>query len=475
MKQNCTEYLQTILHTRELPSKREQIKLILRMSFPAILAQVASVVMQYIDASMIGRLGANDSASIGLVSSSIWLLTSIGFAANVGFYVLVAQKFGSRDFSGARNILKIGAIVCSVISLILAFIGISISNNLPEWLGGSEIIRKSASDYFVICTASLPILILGALSSGLLQSSGNMKIPSILNMQMCFLDVVFNFFFIFPSQNINICGLQFVLPGCDLGVRGAAFGTVAAELVTLILMVYFLLFRSPELKLRRDEKLHFSISHLRKAFAISLPVGFDHIAMCGAMVVSMMIVSPLGTISIATHSFAITAESFCYMAGYGIASAATTIVGQSVGAGNRDLTISFSWLVVKLGMTIMSIAGILMFIFAPFLMAIMTPVCEIQELGADVLRIEAFAEPFYGASIVVAGAVRGAGDTLFPSVINTISMWIVRIPLSVILAMYYGLHGIWLAMCFELCVRGTLFLIHLKREKWLCRHFYRSM
>ncbi|MBQ8975891.1 MAG: MATE family efflux transporter [Succinivibrionaceae bacterium] len=437
------------------------------MSVPAIMAQIASVCMQYIDASMVGQLGADDSASIGLVSSSIWLLCSIGMAVNVGFTVLMAQKIGARKYVSARNLLKLAFLVCLAASLLLAGAGILVSDILPVWLGGNSEINRGASEYFLIFTSALPVLILNALSSGMLQSSGNMKLPSLLNMLMCLLDVVFNYLLIFPSREISFGGFSLVIPGCDLGIRGAALGTVAAETVTFALMLFFLLFRTPQLQLHREEKFIFSSRLVRRAFLISLPVGFDHIAMCLAMVVSMMIVAPLGTVPIATHSFAITAESFCYMAGYGIAAAATTMVGQSIGARRADLAVSFAWLVTGLGVSIMTAAGILMFIFAPLMMGLLSPVAEIRNLGAEVLRIEAFAEPLFGASIVAAGALRGAGDTFFPSLINFISMWFVRIPLSLLLATYYGFYGIWVAMCIELCIRGLLFLYRLKRGKWL--------
>ena len=490
-KKDSGRLLFEILHSDTRPPVFEQIKLVFFMSVPAIMAQIASVCMQYIDASMVGQLGADDSASIGLVSSSIWLLCSIGMAVNVGFTVLMAQKIGARKYVSARNLLKLAFMVCLAASLLLAGAGILVSDILPVWLGGNSEINRGASEYFLIFTSALPVLILNALSSGMLQSSGNMKLPSLLNMLMCLLDVVFNYLLIFPSREISFGGFSLVIPGCDLGIRGAALGTVAAETVTFALMLFFLLFRTPQLQLHREEKFIFSSSAekvqqklnslklhreekfifssrlVRRAFKISLPVGFDHIAMCLAMVVSMMIVAPLGTVPIATHSFAITAESFCYMAGYGIAAAATTMVGQSIGARRSDLAVSFAWLVTGLGVSIMTAAGILMFIFAPLMMGLLSPVAEIRNLGAEVLRIEAFAEPLFGASIVAAGALRGAGDTFFPSLINFISMWFVRIPLSLLLASYYGFYGIWVAMCIELCIRGLLFLYRLKRGKWL--------
>ena len=152
---------------------------------------------------------------------------------------------------------------------------------------------------------------------------------------------------------------------------------------------------------------------------------------------------------------------------YGIGAAATTIIGQSVGAGRRDLTRRLGYIVTGFGMLIMTIGGILMYIFAPVMIGVLSPDPEIRELGTIILRIEAFAEPMYAASIVAAGVFHGAGDAMIPSILSFVSMWAVRIPLSAILATRMGLQGVWIAMCVELCVRGLLFLIRLRGKRWL--------
>lgn len=445
----------------------KKISIIWKMSLPGIFAQISSVVMQYIDASMVGSLGSVDSAAIGIVSSSIWLICSICLALNVGFSVLVAQKIGGKQLLSARNIMKIGFICCFTLSFILTISGFVISEKLPILLGGSIDIQPKASSYFCIFISALPILVLSWLAGSMLQSSGNMKLPGILNIIMCFLDVIFNFIFIFPSHHVSFGCISFVFPGLDLGVKGAALGTVVAEMIIAFLMLYFLFFKDPNLKWNFNDKFIFSFKYCKKAFKVSLPIIFDHIAMCGALVFSTYIVAPLGIIAIATHSFAITAESFCYMVGYGISSAATAIIGQCIGAKRKVLTIELAWITTYLGMFIMTLAGILMFIFSPILMGMLSPDLEIIKLGTDVLKIESFAEPLYGASIIIAGCLRGAGDTLVPSCINFFSMWFIRLPLSILLASNFGLQGVWIAMCFELCCRGMFFLIRLYRKQWL--------
>ena len=189
--------------------------------------------------------------------------------------------------------------------------------------------------------------------------------------------------------------------------------------------------------------------------------------MCGAQIAQTRIVAPLGTVAIAANSFSVTAESLCYMPGYGIGTAATTLIGQSIGAGRKDMTKRLGWLTTGLGMVVMAVTGTLMYIAAPWMIGMLSPEPAIRALGTRILRIEAFAEPMFGASIVASGVFRGAGDTLVPSCLNFFSMWAIRIPASAILAPRFGLPGVWLAMCVELCVRGILFLIRLAGSRWL--------
>ena len=191
----------------------------------------------------------------------------------------------------------------------------------------------------------------------------------------------------------------------------------------------------------------------------------EHVVFCGAQIVSTIIVAPLGPVAIAANTIGVVVESLCYMPGYGIGDAATTLIGQSYGARRGDLIRSFSILTVGLGMGVMGLLGILMYWAAPELMQMMTPDLAVQAEGTVALRIEAFAEPMYAASIVVYGVFMGLGDTLVPCILNLGSIWLVRIPLAAILARTMGLRGVWLAMCIELTVRGIIFLLRLKLKK----------
>ncbi len=448
-------------------SLKNMIAMVIRLSIPAIMAQISSIIMQYIDAAMVGSLGENATASIGLVSTTTWLIGGLCISAATGFSVQVAQLIGAQREDDARDVFRQSLIVALIFGTILSITAVSISGRLPVWLKGDAEIQRGASRYFLIYACALPATQFRQLCGSMLQCSGDMKTPSILNILMCILDVVFNFIFIFPSRTITKFGMQIYIYGADLGVSGAALGTTCAEVCVTALMIFAACVRSKKLAFKYGGCWKIRGRCMRTAAKIALPTAFEHTIMCSAQVASTLIVAPLGTVAVAANSLAVTAESFCYMPGYGIGSAATTLVGQSIGAGRDDLARRFARASVLIGVLIMSCAAVIMFFVAPAMFSILTPSLEVRRLGAQVLRIEAFAEPLYAASIVCAGALRGAGDTLVPSILNLVSMWGIRITTALVLVPYFGLHGVWIAMCVELCVRGILFLIRLMREKWL--------
>lgn len=450
----------------------QQIHLTVMLSVPAVVAQLSSIVMQYIDAAMVGSLGAEEAAAIGLVSTTTWLFWGLCIASSTGFSVQVAHRIGAGDMQGARNVLRQAVTSTTLFSFALAAIGVAISGVLPEWLGGDVSIHHDASLYFLIFSLFLPALQLNFLAGGMLRCSGNMRIPSLLGVVMCVLDVIFNFFLIFPIRHAVVAGIDIFIPGAGLGVEGAALGTVAAETVVATIQMWYLCTHSSELKLTKEKgSFRPQVNILKKALRIGLPMGLEHVVICGAQIMTTVIVAPLGVFAIAANSFAITAESLCYMPGYGISDAATTLVGQSVGAKRRRLTRSFAFITVFMGMIIMGLMGLLMYIFAPQIIGLMTPVEEIRSLGIMALRIEAFAEPMFAASIVAYGVFVGAANTLVPCLMNFFSIWAIRLSLAALLAPTMGLKGVWIAMCIELCFRGIIFLIRLFKRNWMTKAF----
>ena len=383
-----------------------------------------------------------------------------------------AHFIGANDFEKARQVFRQGLMATALFTVILTSICVAIAGPLPRWLGGGADICGDATAYFTIYCLSLPVYQIGILSSSMLKCSGNMRVPSVMSILMCLLDVVFNFFLIYETRPATVLGVDMTIPGVGMGVPGAALGTALAYVVTGCMLIWFATVKSPELSLK-NEKWSFAPmwNYLRNAAKVSLPMGAQYMMMSGAQIVSTMIVAPLGNIAIAANTLAITAESLCYMPGYGIGDAATTLVGQSIGAGRRRLARSFAYRTVFLGMGVMAFMGMVMYIFAPEMIGVMTPDADVRLLGSQSLRIEAFAEPMFAAAIVTYSVCLGAGDTLIPATMNLASMWLVRLTLAAHLAPTYGLRGVWMAMAVELTLRGTIFLIRLFSGRWLKKGF----
>lgn len=448
-----TEYLMESIRSGRAMARSEKLNLIVGLSIPSMLAQISTVLMFFIDASMVGHLGAEASASIGLIESTTWLIGSLPSAAATGFSVQVAHFIGANDFVKARQVFR-HALICGLaFSVFLSLIGVGIHSHLPYWLGGGADIASASSGYFLIYSLVLPFVYLYHTSEMMLKSAGNMHTPSVMAILVCICDVIFNYIFIYI---------------CKLGVVGAAMGTALAYICISLPNLYLSACKNRMLNLRQDHvRFHWVKEYVQRACKISIPIAIQNILMSGAQIVSTMIVAPLGNIAIAAHSFAITAESLCYMPGYGIGDAATTLVGQTHGAGRIDLCKNFAYMTVGLGMLVMALMGVIMYVFAPEMIGVLSPVEAIRQLGTTCLRIEAFAEPFFAASIVTYCVCVGAGDTFKPAAINLGTMWLVRLTLAYGLSQSYGLEGVWIAMATELTFRGVLFLIRLFRGSWM--------
>lgn len=448
-----TEYLMESIRSGRAMVRSEKLNLIVGLSIPSMLAQISTVMMFFIDASMVGHLGAEASASIGLIESTTWLVGSLLSAAATGFSVQVAHFIGANDFVKARQVFR-HALICGLaFSVFLSLIGVGIHSHLPYWLGGGADIASASSGYFLIYSLVLPFVYLYHTSEMMLKSAGNMHTPSVMAVLVCICDVIFNYIFIYI---------------CKLGVVGAAMGTALAYICISLPNLYLSACKNRMLNLRQDHvRFHWVKEYVQRACKISIPIAIQNILMSGAQIVSTMIVAPLGNIAIAAHSFAITAESLCYMPGYGIGDAATTLVGQTHGAGRIDLCKNFAYMTVGLGMLVMALMGVIMYVFAPEMIGVLSPVEAIRQLGTTCLRIEAFAEPFFAASIVTYCVCVGAGDTFKSAAINLGTMWLVRLTLAYGLSKSYGLEGVWIAMATELTFRGVLFLIRLFRGSWM--------
>lgn len=438
-------------------SVQEQRSLIWALSWPAIMAQISTTIMQLIDMGMVGRLGTNASAAIGLVTSTTWLVNGVSNGVTFGFSVQTSQSIGARDYQKAASLCRQGLIAIALCSVPLALFMASLSFQIPVWLGGESVVLRDAGLYLMVYSLTIPFYMLNTWSMHMLQATGDTKVPGIAQVIMCFLDVTFNALFIFQL---------------NLGVMGAALGTSASVVCTSLFLTGWIFVKNAFLK--QKASWHFNRHSIRSALRIGGPVSIEQFITGTSYIAMTRIVSSLGTLSIASHSFAITAESLCYMPAFGFASAASALIGQCIGANRIELSRQIAWRITRITVGMMFVCGIVMFIFSRQLIAMLSLDPKVIEIGSNLLKMEAFAEPLYGASIAITGILRGKGDTLWPACLNLISIWGVRITLAWILSVPYGLYGVWVAMVLELNVRGLLFLLR-QRKAFPPKHDATSM
>ena len=450
MKQNAAARL---LQYTGVPPLGTSFIAVLSLAWPAIVEQIMITMVQYVDTAMVGTLGSGATAAVGLTASTTWMFNGFLNAAAVGFSVQVAQHIGAGREREARSVTWQALKFVVLFGVLLAVLAAALSFPLPALLGAEEAIRADATVYFCIIGIALPFNFCSVMLSSILRCAGDMRTPMVLNLLINVFNIILNFLLIYPTRPAAVFGVAVTLPGAGLGVAGAALGSAFSMMIVslLYLLVIFRGRRGP-LHISLKERFHFERACLRTALRLGLPVALERTLMSTA---------------VAANHLAVTAESVSYMPAFGVASAGTTLVGQALGAKRKDLALRFSRITTYIGIMIMTLAGAGLFFLAPQLISIFSTDPEVMALGAQVLRIVAFAEPLFAASIVVTGVLRGAGDAKAPFIISLITMWGVRITLSLLLAPQLGLIGVWIAMAVELIVRGMIFMFRLYSNRWL--------
>ena len=303
--------------------------------------------------------------------------------------------------------------------------------------------------------------------SAVIRCAGDTRTPMLLNLMINVLNVILNTVFIYAPRTVTLFGREVFVWGAGWGVGGAAFASGLSTAIVACLFLVVLLRKKSPIQISLKQRYPFERHCLLTAWRLGLPAALERSTLCVAQIVITALITGIGTVAVAANHLAVTAESISYLPASGVAVAGTTLVGQAIGAGRKDLAKRFARMVSWMGVAIMTFGGGVLFLFSEPLIRIFSTDLEVIALGSQVLRIVAFAEPLFGASIVASGALRGAGDSKGPFLINLATMWGVRITLSLVLVGSLGLIGVWLAMAAELCARGLIFMIRLYRGKWL--------
>lgn len=436
---------------------KEMRKRILTLAWPVIAEMSLQTVTQIVDMIMVGRLGPAAITAIGLSIYPMFFAQSIFSAIGVGTTALVARFVGKDDFKLAGRVLEQSIIQAVIATLIFVAALYTWARQIVTLMGAEAAVIPLGETYIRYTVPGFVFMLLGMIVTAALRGAGDTRTPMKVNILVNIINVIGNYCLIFG---------KFGFPA--LGVKGAAIATSFSRGVGGIILFLFIF--STRSILRTDWRGCFSLDLelSKRILKVGYPATLEQLVMRTAQLLYVRLVSALGTLAFAAHQIAINVESISYMPGWGFAVAATTMVGQYLGAGREDLAEESGYESWKLGVGIMGLMAMVFFFFPQYLVRLYTDEPQIIQMAAGNLRIVAFAQIPMATQFIFAGALRGAGDTKPVFYSTMLGNWLGRLAGAYVLINYLGLGltGAWLAMCFDWVIRGTYVWFRYRGGSW---------
>lgn len=428
--------------------RKEVLRMLVTLSIPTLLEEVLRTLLQYVDTAMVGRLGEQATAAVSVTTTITWLINSISGAAGVAVLAMISRAVGCGNEKQIRKISEQALLLTVFFGVLTGGVSILLSPYIPVWMGAEEAIQREASVYFMIISLPMVFRSAGIILGAAIRGTKDTKTPMLISIGSNLLNAVLNYLLIYTA---------------GLGVTGAAAASAASYTVSGLFM--FIVYR-------KNKKLHWGWRSfradgqlLKECADIGVPVLGTNMASCLGYVVFAGLVSGMGTAVFAAHSIAVTAETIFYVPGYGLRTATSTLVGISLGENNREKLQMVSKLSIALTVGMMFLSGVILYFVSYPLMSLFTPVWEVASLGAAMLRLVAFSEPFFGLMIVLEGIYYGMGRTRYAFFAETGSMWGIRILFTFLCVTVWklDLQAVWYCMIADNICKALLFMLPAKK------------
>ncbi|MCM1544511.1 MAG: MATE family efflux transporter [Ruminococcus sp.] len=427
------------------------LKNLILLSIPTVIEEVMSTLLQYVDTAMVGRLGEAATASVSVTTTVSWLVHSIPSALGVGILALISRAVGSGNRNMVKRLSRQTLIFVLLSGAVIGGLSMALSPFIPKWMGAEVDIQRQASIYFFIISVPMVFRIASMLFGSAIRATKDTATPMLINLGANLLNIGLNYLLIYV---------------CSLGVTGAAIGTAVSYTVAGVGM--YIAYRRKTLLKYKLKTLSFDKAIMKECGKISLPVMMTSVVSCMGYVVFASLVTNMGTTVFAAHSIAVTAETIFYIPGYGLRTATSTMVGNSLGEGDRKKFNSVGRLSVAITIVMMILNGVILYKISLPLMYVFTKIDSVAVLGAQMLRLVAFSEPFFGIMIVMEGIFYGLGRTKYAFIIETFSMWCIRILFTFLCVKVwnYDLTAVWYCMIADNVAKAILFVAPLISKKF---------
>jgi len=428
---------------------------VLNLALPAVGEQLLNMAVGLVDTFMVGHLGAEAVSAVGLSNQAVMVVTTFFAAVATGVTALAARHVGAKEPEQASRIVNQGYLIGAGIGLLATIFGLTLAVPIMHVLRApAEVVQPGA---VYLSTVSLTFLLAAWLFIGnaALRGAGDTRTPMLVMLIVNVVNIVVAYAFIY--------GLG---PAPALGVTGSAIGAATARGLGGVIVTWRLWRGRAGLRLR-VRHLRPDLPVIRRIANIGLPAGAEQLLMRFGMMTYAVTVAALGTKAFAAHQLALQGESISFMPGMGFAIAATTLMGQGLGARDPARARNDARRAQQAGIAVMSAMGVIFFIFASQIIGLFIDDPEVIRLGVWPLRLVAFSQPALATLLILAGALRGAGDTRATMVITASGLWLVRVPLALLLTRHFGLLGAWMAMSVDLNVRALGMWLRFRSGHWV--------
>ncbi len=454
--------------SRTLPagiSSSRLYKDVVHIAWPSFVELILTQLASMVDLMMVGSIGgsahtewgAQALSAVGLTNQPKFLLMAAFIAMNTGVTALVARYKGTVQQEKANLVVRQGLMFTFFSTLILSVMGILAARPMVLFMGSTdETVTRWATDYLQIQMAGFLTMALTSTITAALRGVGDSRSSMFYNLIANAVNVLFNYLLIYGN---------FGFP--EMGVAGASLATVIGQLVAFIISLVLILRGNGFLKLdvragfRPDRKTLGDLIH------IGLPSMMEQLLMRIGMIVFSITVASLGTLAFATHQVCMNIQALSFMLGQAFAVSSTTLVGQSLGKKRPDMAQAYCSRCQRVGMAVSFLLTILFLFFGGEIVALYNSDPQIVDMGRNIMFFLAFVQPFQASQFIVAGGLRGAGDTRATAVITCITMMIIRPVLGLVLVgAGYGIYGAWFAVSADQLTRTLLVFLRYRQGKW---------
>lgn len=437
-------------------TKGSIISSVLVLALPMMVASGFQATHNLVDIFWVGKLGPGPVASVAMSGTILMVLLTLLIGISTATITLVSRAIGSRNRDSANLIAMQSLFFALLASAICALLGFICAGPLLKIMGATPEVLNEGMAYLRILFVGGVTMFLLFLGCSVLRGAGDAVTPMLVMGLATILNIILDPLLIF--------GVGF-LP--RLEVRGAAYATVLAQALAMIVM-FSILFSG-------KSRIHIKLSEFRidwkiiwRMVRIGVPSSLQMFSRSMAMLVLMGIVASFGTHAIAAYGVGIRLRMVTLMPAFAFGMAATTLVGQNLGAKDMKRATRSAWTSTGLDFIIMALTGIIFFIFSKEIMALFNKNSEVIALGSNFLKITSLFYVFAAFSIVLSRALNGAGDTISPMLITFIVLWGIQIPLALFFSRVgsWGIEGVWWAIVAATVVNGFLITIWFQLGKW---------